>query len=146
MIFLIRKTNTTAYALNLLFFWIQESLLLFYCFCVRIDLLLLVLSDSFVTPWTVPARLLCPWLLPGKNTEVDCHALLQGICPTQGSNPLGVSCLAGRSFPTEPSGKPTYTDTRYLNIHLRGTYTFIIPVFLYQCCQYLYAFHISSSL
>ena len=24
---------------------------------------------------------------PGKNTEVDCHALLQGIFPTQGSNP-----------------------------------------------------------
>ena len=24
---------------------------------------------------------------PGKNTEVSCHALLQGIFPTQGSNP-----------------------------------------------------------
>ena len=24
---------------------------------------------------------------PGKNTEVDCHALLQGIFPTQGLNP-----------------------------------------------------------
>ena len=24
---------------------------------------------------------------PGKNTEVGCHALLQGIFPTQGSNP-----------------------------------------------------------
>ena len=24
---------------------------------------------------------------PGKNTGVDCHALLQGIFPTQGSNP-----------------------------------------------------------
>ena len=24
---------------------------------------------------------------PGKNTEPDCHALLQGILPTQGSNP-----------------------------------------------------------
>ena len=24
---------------------------------------------------------------PGKNTRVDCHALLQGIFPTQGSNP-----------------------------------------------------------
>ena len=29
-----------------------------------------------------PARLLCP----GKNTEVGCHALLQGIFLTQGSN------------------------------------------------------------
>ena len=24
---------------------------------------------------------------PGKNTRMDCHALLQGIFPTQGSNP-----------------------------------------------------------
>jgi len=24
---------------------------------------------------------------PGKNTGVDCHALLQGISPTHGSNP-----------------------------------------------------------
>ena len=34
-----------------------------------------------------PARLLCPWDSPGKNTGVGCHALLQGIFPTQGSNP-----------------------------------------------------------
>ena len=30
----------------------------------------------FVTPWTVPARLLCPWDFPGKNTGVGCHFLL----------------------------------------------------------------------
>ena len=34
-----------------------------------------------------PARLLCPWDFPGKNTQVSCHFLLQGIFPTQGSNP-----------------------------------------------------------
>ena len=28
----------------------------------------------------------CPWDSPGKNTAVGCHALLQGIFPTQGSN------------------------------------------------------------
>ena len=33
-----------------------------------------------------PAMLLCPWDSPGKNTGVDCHALLQQIFPTQGSN------------------------------------------------------------
>ena len=39
----------------------------------------------FVVPRTVePARLLCRWDSPGKNTGVDCHALLQGIFPTQG--------------------------------------------------------------
>ena len=34
-----------------------------------------------------PARLLHPWDSPGKNTGVCCHSLLQGIFPTQGSNP-----------------------------------------------------------
>ena len=38
----------------------------------------------FATPWT---RLLPPWDSPGKSTGVGCHFLLQGIFPTQGSNP-----------------------------------------------------------
>ena len=44
-----------------------------------------VLSDSQL-PGLRPARLLCPWNVPGKNTGVGCHFLLQGIFPTQGSN------------------------------------------------------------
>ena len=32
-------------------------------------------------------RLLCLWASPGKNTGEGCHFLLQGIFPTQGSNP-----------------------------------------------------------
>ena len=32
-------------------------------------------------------RLFCPWDSPGKNTRVGCHALLQGISPTQRLNP-----------------------------------------------------------
>ena len=34
-----------------------------------------------------PDRLLCPWDSPGEATAVGCHFLLQGIFPTQGSNP-----------------------------------------------------------
>ena len=34
-----------------------------------------------------PARLLCSWHFPDKNTEVGCHFLLQGIFLTWGSNP-----------------------------------------------------------
>ena len=46
-----------------------------------------------------PARLLCPWDFPGKNTGVCCHFLLQGIFPTQGSNPCFLfSALVGRFF------------------------------------------------
>ena len=45
-----------------------------------------------------PARLLCPWDFPGKNTGVGCHFLLQGIFPTQGSNP-GLLDWQAYSFP-----------------------------------------------
>ena len=41
----------------------------------------------FETSWTVPARLLCPWDSPGKNSGVGCHALLQGVFLTWGLNP-----------------------------------------------------------
>ena len=41
----------------------------------------------FATPWTVATRLFRPWDSPGKNTEVGCQFLLQGIFPNQGSNP-----------------------------------------------------------
>ena len=39
-----------------------------------------------------PARLLCPWDPPGKNTGLNCQALLQGIFLTQKSN-LHLLCL-----------------------------------------------------
>ena len=43
-------------------------------------------SDSFWLQGLYPARLLCSWNSPGKNTGVCCHSLLQGIFLTQGSN------------------------------------------------------------
>ena len=36
-------------------------------------------SDSLWPYWLKPARLLCPWDYPGKNTGVGCRFLLQGI-------------------------------------------------------------------
>ena len=46
-----------------------------------------------ITPWTVAMdRLLCPWDSPGKNTGVGSHFILQGIFPTQGSNPHLLHC------------------------------------------------------
>ena len=62
----------------------------------------------FATPWMSPARCLCPWDSPGKNTGVGCHFLLQGIFPIQGSNPR-LLCLLhwqAESLPTEPPWKP----------------------------------------
>ena len=46
-----------------------------------------VISDSLRPHGLQPARLLCPWDSPGKNTGVGCHFLLQGTFLTQGSNP-----------------------------------------------------------
>ena len=36
-------------------------------------------SDSLVTPYREPTRLLCLWDRPGKNSGVSCHFPLQGI-------------------------------------------------------------------
>ena len=46
-----------------------------------------LVTKQHLTLW-----LLCPWDFPGKNAGVGCHFLLQGICPTQESNPH-LSCL-----------------------------------------------------
>ena len=55
----------------------------------------------------LPARFLCPWASPGKNTGVSHHDLLQRVFPTQGSN-LYLLCLLhwADSLPTEPPGRP----------------------------------------
>ena len=44
-----------------------------------------VVSNCFVTAWTIAHQAPCPWDAPGMNTGVGCHARLQGIFPTQGS-------------------------------------------------------------
>ena len=44
---------------------------------------------------------------PGKNTEMGCHALLQGIFPTQGLEPRSPA-LQADSLQSEPPGKPLF--------------------------------------
>ena len=51
-----------------------------------------VMSDSLRPHGLKPTRLRCPWDFPGKGTRVRCHFLLQGIFPTQGSNPGLLHC------------------------------------------------------
>ena len=43
---------------------------------------------------------------PGKNTGIECHALFQGIFPTQGLNEPRSPVLQADSLPSEPPGKP----------------------------------------
>ena len=59
-----------------------------------------------------PTRLLCPWDSPGKNTGVGCHALLQRIFPTQGSNPCLLHWQVG-SLPLVPPGEPLSYKIRF---------------------------------
>ena len=70
---------------------------------------LCVLSHSGVLDSLQPhglylARVLCTWDFPGKNTEVDCHFLLQWIFQTQGSN-LGLPHCRQILLLSEPPGK-----------------------------------------
>ena len=51
-----------------------------------------VVSNSLQPHGLWPARLLCPWNSPGKNTRVGWHFLLQGIFLTQGWNPGLLLC------------------------------------------------------
>ena len=82
--------------------WIEKLRCIYVCVCVCVYIYIIylcmmccavlscsIVADPLRTHGLQPARLLCPWDSPGKNTEVGCHALLQGIFLTQGSN----SCL-----------------------------------------------------
>ena len=51
-----------------------------------------VVSDPLRPHRLQPDRLLCPWDSPRKNTEVSCHALLQGIFLNQVWNPTLLHC------------------------------------------------------
>ena len=69
------------------------------CYC-----LVAKLCPALRTPRSIACQLLCPWDFPGKNTVVGCHFLLQGLFPTQRSNPhlLHWQALADGFFTTEP--------------------------------------------
>ena len=66
------------------------------------------MSDSLRPHRLLPARLLCPWDSPGKNTRVGCHALLQVTSPTPGWNLCLLLC--GRIPYCWTTGKPLSTE------------------------------------
>ena len=80
----------------------------------------------------------------GKNSGVGCHALLQGIFPTQGSNP-GLLCLLHcqtGSLPLVPLGKPPKTihihmySSRYVNVICICGYTHLFELSLLENNNY----------
>ena len=79
-----------------LYFFSNDPIVYGVCVCAQ-------LLQSCLTLWDphglYPARLLHLWDFPGKNTEVGCHTLLQGIFLTQGSSLCLLHLLhAGRFF------------------------------------------------
>ena len=62
---------------------------------------------------------------PDKNTGVGCHALLQGIFPTQRLNSGLPHCR--HSLPSDPSGKPIYITNYDIN-----TYILIMAILKYK--------------
>ena len=66
------------------------------------------MSSSLPPHRQEPARLLCSWDSPGKNTGVGCHALLWRIFPTQESNPFLRHLLHCRQilYPLSHLGSP----------------------------------------
>ena len=66
--------------------------------------------------WTLrPHGLYSPGNSPGQNIEVNSFSLLQGIFPTQGSNP-GLPALRADPLPAEPPGKPKNTGVGSLSL------------------------------
>ena len=72
-----------------------------------------VVSESLWPHRLQPTRLLHPWDFPGKSTWVGCHFLLQGIFPTQGSNP-GLPHCRQMFLPTEPGSICKWYDYKGL--------------------------------
>ena len=84
---------------------------------------------TLCNPMDYPARIPCPLNSPGKNTGVGCHSLLQGIFPTQGSNPSLLHCrqiLYHLSYPGSKYFICLYWISRFLWLE------FVLFIFLSQ--------------
>ena len=78
----------------------------------------------------------CPWDSPGKNTGVGCHALFQGIFPTQGLNPrlLRLPALAGGFFTTRTTWEAHIGLSDNQNFLLSLASSTEIHFLPYLCC------------
>ena len=95
------------------------------------------MSDTMRPFGLQPARLLCHWDSLGKNTGGSCHALLQGIFPSQGSNPclLCIPALADVFFTTSGTWEvvfkyrpPIVSSSRFGNpSQLRSSQKLFLP-------------------
>ena len=91
-----------------------------------------VMSDSLRFHELKPTSFLCPWNFPGKSTGAGCHFLLQGIFPTQGSNPGLPHCrqtLYHLSHKGSPGGPKVSHKLGYSHQSVLENWSFSYAVF-----------------
>ena len=82
-----------------------------------------VMSHSFQPHGLQPIRLPCPWDFPGRNTGLGAISSSRGSSQPMDQTYVSCSfCIAGRFFPTKPSGKPVY---HYICVYTLPPYPFI---------------------
>ena len=99
-----------------------------YCCCLVVKSCLTLLWPHALQP----ARLLRPRDFPGKNTGIGCHVLLQGVFPTQESNPSLLRWQAD-SLPLSHHERP----------YILYMFYYVIYIFVYKV--WWSCFHIGTS-
>ena len=103
-------------------------------------------TQSCPTPCDpMDTRLLRPWDFLGKSTGVGCHFLLQGIFPTQGSNPglphcrQMLYCLSHQDLPRPGikhcTGSPVLTHSTTKKVLNNFRYHFFRYHFYFDKCR-----------
>ena len=112
-----------------------------------------VVFDSWRPHGLQPVRLLCPWNSPGENPGVGSHLLLQGIFPTQGSNPGLLHCrqtlyhLSHQGSPRRSVGNQNFLvmEIQQSRPWKKVARTPATPHLLTQIsCKFVYSEHIHS--
>ena len=120
--------------------WAYMCVCVCVCVCTCAHMLSHVrLFSTHACGWQ-PTRLLCPWNSSGKKIWADCHFLLQGIFPTQESNPTSLlsPALAGRFF-TSWATREAQWDPHLKDFYrLRPGFTVALLRFhvLQACCKH----------
>ena len=83
-----------------------------------------VVSDTFVTPWTVARQAPLSTGFPRQEYWVGCHFLYQGIFPTQGSSPHLLHWHVD-SLPLSHQGSPSLSFITFLFQSVNPTATLV---------------------
>ena len=77
----------------------------------------LAMSNSLQPHGLHPARLLCPWDIPGKDTGLGCHFFLQGMFQTQRLNLCPLHWQMN-SLPLSYLGSPRRPTPKHIIINI----------------------------